>query len=135
MRRVELVLLAFFLACWLVGILGLLEIVPLAGNLSLGLYPLYSVAAALGWLFGNVYVTRTSRTPSRSRGPLFALYLLCPQGVVYLLRAMAPASVQAAAPLVPLYSFGVYTVLFFVPLTLRSGPRRDLKIGKRRDDR
>lgn len=130
--RGELVLLAFFLACWLVGILGLLDYVPLAGNLSLGLYPFYSLAAALGWLSGNVYVQRSRRAARRLRSALLVFYVLGPQGLVYVVRAMAPASDQAAAPLVPLYSFGVFTVLFLVPLALRSDPPPDLKIGSRR---
>ena len=42
------------------------------------------------------------------------------------MKAMATEEIQQAAPLVPIYGFGVYTLFFLVPLTLRARrrPRR-----------
>lgn len=123
----ELALLVAFSALWVVAMLAFFGILPLAGAFDLGLYSLYSFAAALGWLAGNVYVLRRRGLPAggRWRRRLLPTYLLGPPGVVYLLRALAPPSVQAAAPLVPLLSFLVYLIFFLVPVTLRPRtPRR-----------
>ena len=54
--RVEPILVAFFLATWIVVLLAVLGVVDLRGRLDLALYPLYSTAAAAGWLAGIVYV-------------------------------------------------------------------------------
>lgn len=110
-----------FLACWFLAALGSLGLLDLAGVLSLSLYALYSTAAALGWLAGNVYVWRSRRVHGRPRRRMRWIYLLGPPGIVYLLRAMAPLSEQLAAPLVPVFSLGVYSALFLVPVLL---PRR-----------
>ncbi len=91
----------------------------LAGSLPLSLYGLYSIAAALGWVFGNVYVSRSRGAEAPLHGKLRTVYLLGPPSIVYLLRTMAPAEQQALAPLVPVYGLGVYAILFFVPVVLR----------------
>lgn len=91
----------------------------LAGSLRLSLYALYSTAAALGWVFGNVYVSRSRGTETSLRRRLRTIYLLGPPSIVYLLRTMAPAEQQALAPLVPVYGLGVYAILFAVPVVLR----------------
>ena len=62
--RLELMLLAAFSAVWLVAVLVLFGILPLAGVLDLDLYRLYSVAAVLGWLTGNVYLLRRRVLPA-----------------------------------------------------------------------
>lgn len=116
--RLEPILLGLCLASWLLALLHLVGLLRLAGGLDLSLYGLYSTAAAAGWVAGNVYVRRRRRLPQELRGRLLTVYLVGPPGVIYLLRAMAPAEQQMAAPLVPIYSFFVYTVLFLVPLTL-----------------
>ncbi len=117
----ELVLLAVFSAAWLLAILAGLGVVPLAGLYALNLYRLYSVAAVLGWVAGNIYVSR-SQTFARGhwRRRLLLSYLIGPPSFVYLLRALAPLTVQQAAPFVPIYSFAVYGLFFLVPLTLRA---------------
>lgn len=89
------------------------------GSLGLSLYGLYSTAAALGWVFGNVYVHRSRGAEDAVRRKLRGLYLLGPPSIVYLLRTLAPAEQQALAPLVPVYGFGVYAILFSVPVLLR----------------
>lgn len=123
--RLELSILPVFTAIWLVGILVAVEILPASGLLRLDLYRLYGVAAVLGWLAGNVYVTRRRLVPAQSSGRhLLLVYLLGPSGLVYLLRALAPLVERLQAPLVPLYALGVYAVLFFVPVSFRSRPRQ-----------
>ncbi len=123
--RLELVLLVVFSAVWLLAVLGLFRILPFAGAFELDLYRLYSVAAVLGWLSGNVYVVRRRVLPGGKhwRRRLLLAYLLGPPpGAVYLLRSLAPAAVQAAAPFVPIYGFLVYVIFFLVPVTLRWSP-------------
>ena len=117
--RVETVLVGLFVACWLITILDLVGLTPLAGTLDLGLYPLYVTAALAGWLAGNVFVSRARGLARPLRRRLALLYFMGPPGLLYLLRAMAPDAVQHAAPFVPLYAFGVFAVFFSVPVTLR----------------
>jgi hypothetical protein len=117
------------LACWLMGILAVVGLVPLAGSLRLSLYALFGTAAACGWLAGNLYVRRTRELPAEHRRWLRTLYLFGPMGLLFVLRAMAPAADQVAAPLVPLYSFGVFGALFLVPVLLRPPSRRGPRIG------
>jgi hypothetical protein len=117
--RFEVILLGLFLACWLFSLLSFTRIVSLAGSLPLALYPYYAVAVALGWLFGILYVRRTRGLPTPVRRRLALIYYLGPPAILVLLRAMAPLKDQAAAPLVPLWAFGVFSVLFLVPLSLK----------------
>jgi len=98
--------------------------VPLAGSLDLGFYPFYAIAAVSGWLAGNVYVARSAGLPRELRRRVLLVYLVGPPGLLYLLRAMAPEAAQMAAPLVPLYAFGVFAVFFYVPVTLRRSTTR-----------
>lgn len=121
MKRLEIPLFGLFFACWLLAGAHGLGLFSLAETLRLGLYPLYTVAAALGWVSGNVYVWRRRRLPRDQRRRAAALWLIGPQGIPALLRAMAPAADQAAAPAVPLYAFAVGAVLFTVPLLF--GPK------------
>lgn len=117
--RMEAIFVALFVACWLVVLLSWLGLVPLTGNLPLSLYSLYSVAAALGWGAANVCVVRRRRFPEPYQKPLTLIYYLGPQGLVYLLRSMAPAVDQRAAPFVPVYAFGVFTIFFWVLIKIR----------------
>lgn len=122
--RLELVLMVVFSAVWLLAVLGLFRILPFAGAFELDLYRLYSVAAVLGWVSGNVYVARRRVLPGgkRWKRSLLLAYVLGPPGVVYLLRSFAPTAVQNAAPFVPIYAFLVYAIFFLVPVTLRVSP-------------
>ena len=132
MRRAqfEFVLLGVASFVWLITILALFGLLPLAGLLGLDLYSFYSIAAALGWVAGNVYVQRVRKLPGpRWRKRLLLAYLLGPAGVVYLLRALAPFADQQAAPLVPIYGFGVYIIFFLVPVTLRQTAPSSVKLG------
>lgn len=116
MKRFELVLLALFLACWLVYLLAVFRVVTPDGTLDLGFYPYYSVAVAAGWGAGNFYVYRSRDLDpeSLSRRRLLAGYFLAPLGLILLLKAMMPLGFQRAAPLVGLYAFGVYSIFFAV---------------------
>ncbi len=132
LARLELGLLAVFSAIWLLTILAGLGMVPLAGTFTLDLYRLYSIAAVLGWVAGNIYVPRSQRLVDdrqRFRKRLLLSYLIGPPSIVYFLRALAPLAVQQAAPMVPIYSFCVYGLFFLVPLTLKATrtPRRGIK--------
>ena len=124
--RIELSLVVSFSFAWLLAICMNLGLLPVAGTLDLGLYPLYSLAAALGWVAGNTYVTRRVVYPQRFRRRLLLNYLFLPPSVLHILRALASSTVQQAAPLVPLYSFCIYGLFFLVPVTLRTtrDPRR-----------
>lgn len=121
--RLELVLLALFFACWLVGFLQFFGLVPTTGSLDLGLRGLFTFAAALGWVAGNVYVQRSRGLPGEIRRRLLLIYLLGPPGLLFLLRSMASAETQMAAPLAPLYASGVFSILFLVPVSLKGAFR------------
>ena len=125
--RFELVLVGLFLACWSIGLLQFLGLVPRTGDLDIGLRALFTIAAALGWVAGNVYVHRTRALPRALRYRLLLIYLLGPPGLLFLLRSMAPAESQMAAPLAPLYASIVSAIFFLVPVSLKSafrGPSR-----------
>ena len=117
-------------AIWLLAVLGLFRILPLAGTFDLDLYRLYSVAAVLGWVSGNIYMARRRNLPPGTRWNKRVLlaYLLGPPGMVYLLRSLASIYEQESAPFVPIYSLGVYVIFFLVPVTLRATapPREQL---------
>jgi hypothetical protein len=115
-------LLGFFGAAWAVSVLHLAGVLPLAAALPLSLYGYYAFAAAAGWVAGNVFVLRRRRTGGR--GLLLDLYLFGPPSLVYLLRALAPPEHQQAAPLAPLWAFGVYGVFFLVPVVLPPPTRK-----------
>lgn len=135
---------------WLLGVGSLLwlgvglayrGVVPLSNTWDLDLYRLFSFSGALGWLVGNIYVFRRQRlgqrlgerleeglpAPSAERRArrltfsLLSVYLLSPPSLLFLLRVMAPPAVQAAAPLVPIYSLCIYGLFFLVPVTLKVG--------------
>ena len=124
MKRAEIILLALFLACWLLEIGVFLGWVRFDGSLPLTLYPYYGAAMSLGWLFGLLCVGRTGdmeRTPTR-RFVLF--YFVGPIGFLFLLRDMATIEAQRAAPFVPLWGLGVYAIFFITAVILRPLPRR-----------
>ena len=121
--RLEVVLLGIFLAAWCLALLSVAAGLPLAGLAPLSLYQLYGIAAAAGWLGGNLYVQRARKLPRPIRRRLLLIYLLGPPSVVYLLRTMAPADQQEAAPLAGIWAFGVLTIFFMVPVTLRRSNR------------
>lgn len=116
MTKIEPPLFGLFLASWVAVVLHNLGLVSLAAGVDLSFYQLYSVAAVVGWVSGNVYVHKRRRLAPEHRRRAGVLWLVGPQGVPALLRAMAPPEAQALAPLVPLYAFGVGAVLFCVPL-------------------
>ncbi len=121
----EIGLLGLFLLTWTLALVSVAAGAPLAGALPMTLYQLYGVAAATGWLAGNVYVARARGLPRALRRRLLLIYFLGPPSLLYLLRTLAPAAQQAGAPLAFVWAFGVFAVLFLVPVTLRrSAPRR-----------
>lgn len=118
-KRREVILLGLFLACWAMSLLSFTGIVPLAGSLPLSLYNYYGVAVALGWAFGILYFRRTYGLPTPVRRRFLLIYYLGPPAILGVLRSMAPLEDQGAAPLVPLYAFVVYSILFLVPVTMK----------------
>jgi hypothetical protein len=117
LSSVERSVLGFFGAAWLVSLAHVAGVLPLAGTLPLSLYAYYAVAAILGWLAGNVFVLRRRRAGAAPhRRLLVVLYLFGPPSLLYLLRAVAPPGLRAAAPLAALWAFGVYGVFFLVPI-------------------
>ena len=124
MKRFEIILLALFLACWLLEIGVFLGWVRFDGSLPLALYPFYGAAMSLGWLFGLLCIGRTrdmERNPTR-RFVLF--YFVGPIGFLFLLRDMATIEAQRAAPFVTLWGLGVYAIFFITAVSLRPLPRR-----------
>jgi hypothetical protein len=117
-------LLGVFLAVWTVALAALIGLLPTAGLLDLTLYQLYGIAAALGWVAGNVYVSRSRRFPRPVRSRILLIYLLGPPGILYLLRSLASPEVQSAAPLAAIYSCAVFFVFFLVPVTLKGSAVR-----------
>jgi hypothetical protein len=117
--RGDTVLLGLFLACWALSVLSFTRVVWLAGSVPLSLYGYYSVAVALGWGFGIVYVRRTWGFPAPIRRRFLLIYYLGPPAILALLRSMALWQDQRAAPFVPLYAFGVFSILFLVPVTMK----------------
>lgn len=117
--RGDTIFLGLFLACWALSVLSFTRVVWLAGSVPLSLYGYYSVAVALGWGFGIVYVRRTWGLPAPIRRRFLLIYYLGPPAILGLLRSMAPVQDQRAAPVVPLYAFGVFSILFLVPVTMK----------------
>jgi hypothetical protein len=119
LKRIELILLAFFLACWAVSLAVFFHLLRIDGSAPLGFYGLYGIAASLGWLFGNIYVQRTRKMEKPARRPFWVVYFFGPLGIVYLLRCMEPLAFQRAAPLVLLYAWAVFSIFFAVPIVFR----------------
>ena len=117
--RGDTIFLGLFLACWALSVLSFTRVVWLAGSLPLSLYSYYSVAVALGWAFGILYVRRTWGLPAPIRRRFLLIYSLGPPAILGLLRTMAPVEDQRAAPVVPLYACGVFSILFLVPVTMK----------------
>jgi hypothetical protein len=117
--RGDAILLGLFLACWALSLLSFTRVVALAGSLPLTLYSYYGVAVALGWAFGIIYVRRTWGLPAPIRRRFLLIYYLGPPAILGLLRSMAPWTDQGAAPFVPLYAFGAFSILFLVPVTMK----------------
>jgi hypothetical protein len=117
--RGDAVFLGLFLACWALSLLSFTRVVGLAGSLPLTLYGYYSVAVALGWGFGIIYVRRTRGLAAPVRRRFLLIYYLGPPAILGLLRSMAPWTDQRAAPFVPLYALGVFSALFLVPVTMK----------------
>lgn len=123
----ELSLLGIFLAVWTVALASLVGLLPTDGLLDLSLYQFYGLAAALGWVAGNVYVSRSRSVPEPLRRRLLLVYLLGPPGVLYLVRSLASLNLQVQAPFAAIYASGVFFVFFLVPVTLKgSAPRKRL---------
>jgi hypothetical protein len=129
MKRLELVLLAFCIACGVIATLGFVGVLDLAGSLQPRLYPLFGSVAMAGWIAGNVFVYRTDRQGVSAR-LLLPVYLVGPLAVIQLAWAMAPAEWQRGAPMLFLLACAVYGVFFLVPWSLRASARPRL----RRDD-
>lgn len=123
-ERFETIVALLAFVCWLFGLLAYVGLLPLAGTLDLELTAFFAVAAALGWVAGNIYVQRSRGLSSHHRRRLVPIYLLGPPGLLFLLRTMASTVLQAAAPLAPIYGLFVYAVLFLVPVSLRGAFRR-----------
>ena len=123
--RLEVILLGLYLACWGLSLLSFTHVLSLAGSLPLALYPYYSVAVALGWAFGMLYVQRTRGFDKPLRRRFLFIYYLGPPAILVLLRAMAPVEYQTAAPFVPLWAFGVFSILFLVPVTMKFSGRKN----------
>ncbi len=108
MNRLEPALLGIFLACVVLDLLVFFRWISFAGSLPLSLYGFYSVAMAMGWLFGILYERRRRGFSAAVRRRLLLIYFLGPPGILYLLRSMAPLTDQQAAPRVWSTRFNIY---------------------------
>lgn len=117
--RAEFLILSAGLMCWAAALGSALTGRPGAGFLPLGLYPVYGLATALGSLAGNVYIRRARSAASNVRRVLRMIYLVGPPGLLFLVWELVPAVLQRAAPLAPVYAYGIYVIFFLVPVTLR----------------
>lgn len=120
--RFETYLLGLCVVCWSLALAHFGGLISLAGPLPLSLYGLYSVAGIAGWLSGNLYAGRRKRLPPPLQRRMLVLYSLGPPGMLYLLRALAPAADQLAAPFVQVWALIPYAGLFLVPLVLTWTP-------------
>jgi len=82
------------------------------------LYQLFGIACFLGWLAGNLCNLRRRRLPAAAGRRLIWLYLICPPGLLVLLRALAPEGLIAESPLAPIFAVCVYGVFYALPVTL-----------------
>ncbi|MCB1054369.1 MAG: hypothetical protein KDD11_02515 [Acidobacteria bacterium] len=125
MGRLESILGGLYLASALLALLHQLGWVVLTGLLApLSLQALYTLAVAVGWVSGNVFVRRRKLLPEGLRRRFLALYLLGPFCLYALLFSLGPETLHAVSPLVPVYALGVSCVLFLVPYLLRNWPPR-----------
>ena len=120
MKRFEAVVGGICLGAWLLAALFLF-----VQNSDFARYPpprgLFPLAAATGWVAGNLYVVRSRLVPMGRRG-LLSLYLGGPPGLLWLYWSMIPATVRLQSPLAPILALGVFAVLFGVPVSLRGFP-------------
>ena len=115
--QIELALLGFFIACWLVFFGLAFAGYPQTGMLRLGLYELYGVAVLAGWLIGNVFVYRSRSWSKAVRIRFLLIFLLSPGGLFYLLWSCGTE--RATVPFAPLWAFAVFAVFFLVPVSFR----------------
>ena len=117
--RLEPVLFGIFTLGWLLAIFILAIGRSLDSPLPVSLYHLYLLAVFGGWLSGNVYVQRTASTPRKERVRALLVYLLGPPGLLFVTHGLTSVQSQARVPLAPVYAFGIYIVLFMVPVSFR----------------
>jgi hypothetical protein len=123
-KRYEQVLSGMFLACWLVYLLAVFRLVTPEGTWAPGFYPYDTLAAALGWGAGNLYVYRTRDLEEKNRRRFMPGYFLAPLGLILLLKVMMPLDFQRAAPFVGVWAFCVFSIFFFVATKLQIWGRR-----------
>jgi hypothetical protein len=111
-----------FLACWLLYLLRLIDLVPLPFVPGLGLTELFRIASVVGWVAGMVFVQTTRHAVAPVRRQLFLLSFFGPPSLVFLLSAMA--RLERQTPLVVLWSLAVFGVFYLVPVSFRSVGRR-----------
>ena len=117
--RFEQSLTAFFVLCWLVFAINALAGYPAGGILKLGLYPLYSLAVASGWILGNIYVQRTAGQSRTSRRRLFWSLLLSASGLFFLLWSLQSTAARQAVPLAAVFAYAIFALFFLVPVSFR----------------
>lgn len=116
--RTELFLGPLFIALWALVLLLQMGLLDSPEIVRLGLYGLFSLAAALGWLAGNFFLHRARKFSRSVVRQLAVVYFLGPPSVIAMVRALAPLADQRAAPLASVYALGVFTVFFSVPLAV-----------------
>lgn len=117
--RVELPLLGFFASIWGLALLAATGVFQTHSlfQISLDLHIYYSIAAVLGWLGGNAYVSRKREVEDKRL--LIATYFAGPPALVFLLYGFFPTQFQADYPFVQVWALCVYAVFYYVPLSIR----------------
>ena len=116
--RLEAILLGLFLACWALSLLAS----PACWRSPAACRWRSTATTAWRWRWAGGSASSTCSGPGGSRPVrrrFLLIYYLGPPAILDLLRAMAPLADQRAAPFVPLYAFGVFSILFLVPVTMK----------------
>jgi hypothetical protein len=122
-RALEGVVALLFLGCWLLFLCHLAGWISLSDRLPLGLYPYYSLISVVGWFAGMTYVQHSRHVTGAPRRRAFLISFLGPLSLVFLIRSLAPTLDQRAAPLVPLWAVGVFSIFYYVPVSFRHAGR------------
>lgn len=121
--KLERSLLIVFFVLWVVALSATLGLVTPPRPFTISLRVYFALAAATGWLAGNVYVQRTRGVPGKVRRRLVWAYLAGPPALTYVVWEMQSDAVRNAAPLAPVWATAVMLIFFLVPVTFRRSGR------------
>jgi len=121
-RRLDGIAAGIFLGSWLLAAAFLL-FSGLGGGATVPPRGIFPLAAAVGWLAGNLYVSGGRSAPGLRR-VLLPLYLGGAPGLLWLYWSLVPPTLRLASAIAPLLALGVFALFFLVPVSLSGFPRR-----------